>query len=167
MERGCETIFGQFCRYSLSCYYFCQCICDIMHQTCDEVDHMTCDEVQHRWTHSIHLAGQDWRMLAQHMNFHILEIENMKLIPNPTGEVLKRAVTINATVGRLLEILSEMERIDVLEDCKTMIGEVILFQACQFFQCQPTKQPKCSSTQHLSRDCKLVWPWNHFVYRFG
>lgn len=70
-------------------------------------------------------VAADWMALAEAMGFSYLEIKNYESAGNPTVKVLEdwQARGTDATVGKLLSILSEVERNDVLEDLQPMIGQ--------------------------------------------
>ena len=60
---------------------------------------------------------QDWQGFAECCGFDYLDIENFKEKENPTVAVLKEWTSKDdATVGKLKEILTELERWDILED---------------------------------------------------
>lgn len=63
--------------------------------------------------------------LAEAMGFTYLEIKNYETSVNPTVMVLEawQARSTEATVGKLLSVLSEVERNDVLEDLQPILGE--------------------------------------------
>lgn len=70
-------------------------------------------------------VAADWMALAEAMGFTYLEIKNYESAGNPTVKVLEdwQARSTDTTVGKLLSILSEVERNDVLEDLQPMIGQ--------------------------------------------
>uniref|UniRef100_A0A8C6STM1 Myeloid differentiation primary response protein MyD88 n=1 Tax=Neogobius melanostomus TaxID=47308 RepID=A0A8C6STM1_9GOBI len=59
------------------------------------------------------------------MGFSYLEITNFENFKNPTNEILKnwQAQRSEASVGKLLSILTEAERTDVVEDLRALIDE--------------------------------------------
>ncbi|XP_021358180.1 myeloid differentiation primary response protein MyD88-like [Mizuhopecten yessoensis] len=66
----------------------------------------------------------DWCGCAELLNFSQLEIENMKRRKSPTQEMLHLWNTRNdpePTVGNLLSFLSQLERFDVISECRQMI----------------------------------------------
>lgn len=69
-------------------------------------------------------VASDWMALAEAMGFTYLEIKNYETSVNPTVKVLEgwQARSTDSTVGKLLSILSELERNDVLEDLQPIIG---------------------------------------------
>ncbi|KAM9839803.1 myeloid differentiation primary response protein MyD88 [Aulostomus maculatus] len=72
-------------------------------------------------------VAADWMDVAEAMGFSYLEIQNYEATQNPTLSVLKdwQASCRDATVGKLLSILEEVERKDVVEDIRPMIYEDI------------------------------------------
>lgn len=69
-------------------------------------------------------VAADWMALAEAMGFTYLEIKNYETVVNPTVKVLEdwQARSTDSTVGKLLSILSEGERNDVLDDLQPLIG---------------------------------------------
>lgn len=69
-------------------------------------------------------VAADWMAVAEAMGFTYLEIKNYEPAVNPTVKMLEdwQARSTDATVEKLLSILSELERNDVLEDLQPMIG---------------------------------------------
>lgn len=69
-------------------------------------------------------VAADWMALAEALGFTYLEIKNYETSMNPTVKVLEdwQARSTDATVEKLLSILSVVERNDVLEDLQPMIG---------------------------------------------
>lgn len=69
-------------------------------------------------------VATDWMALAEAMGFTYLEIKNYETAMNPTVKVLEdwQARSRDSTVGKLLSILSAVERNDVLEDLQPIIG---------------------------------------------
>lgn len=69
-------------------------------------------------------VAADWMALAEAMGFTYLEIKNYETSVNPTAKVLEdwQARSTDATVEKLLSILSVIERNDVLEDLRPIIG---------------------------------------------
>lgn len=70
-------------------------------------------------------VAEDWRTVAEKMGFSYLEITNFESSRNPTGEILTNwpAQKSDASVGKLLFILTEAERTDVVEDLRSLIEE--------------------------------------------
>nr|ADX01346.1 myeloid differentiation factor 88 [Lutjanus sanguineus] len=70
-------------------------------------------------------VAADWMAVAEAMGFTYLEIKNYEAFKNPTKSVLEDwlARCTDATVGKLLSILEEVERNDILEDLRPMIDE--------------------------------------------
>ncbi|KAM9100612.1 myeloid differentiation primary response protein MyD88 [Sarcophilus harrisii] len=65
-----------------------------------------------------------WPALAEELGFQYLEILNLQTQPDPTRRLLDTWQTRErATVGRLLELLHKLERLDVLEDLRPSIDE--------------------------------------------
>lgn len=62
-------------------------------------------------------------MLAEKIGCDPLEITNLNLKRSPTERVLLYAMRKDITIGKLEHMLLEMERHDVLEDCKHIIGD--------------------------------------------
>ncbi|XP_019722433.1 myeloid differentiation primary response protein MyD88 [Hippocampus comes] len=71
------------------------------------------------------MVAADWTMVAEAMGFSYLEIVNYQQVPNPTKRVLDdwQASSSEATVGKLLSILEEVERNDVVEDLRPLMEE--------------------------------------------
>lgn len=71
-------------------------------------------------------VAADWTALAEAMGFSYLEIKNYEKCENPTLSVLEhwQAKGSEATVGRLLSIVEEAERKDVIADLYSAIGEL-------------------------------------------
>lgn len=70
------------------------------------------------------VVAADWTIVAEAMGFSYLEISNYQQVPNPTRRVLDdwQASSSEATVGKLLSILEEVERNDVVEDLRPLMG---------------------------------------------
>lgn len=70
-------------------------------------------------------VAEDWRTVAEKMGFSYLEITNFESSKNPTDAILKnwQAKKSEASVGKLLSILTEAERTDVVEDLRCLIDE--------------------------------------------
>ncbi|KAG7259524.1 hypothetical protein CRUP_014150 [Coryphaenoides rupestris] len=68
-------------------------------------------------------VAADWMTVAETAGFSYLEIRNCEAARNPTLEVLDvwQARCKDATVGRLLDILEELERKDIVEDIRPLI----------------------------------------------
>lgn len=69
-------------------------------------------------------VAADWTAFAEAIGFTYLEIKNYEASPNPTKSVLEdwQARSADATVGKLLSILTEVERLDIVEDLRPLIG---------------------------------------------
>ncbi|XP_022071703.1 myeloid differentiation primary response protein MyD88 [Acanthochromis polyacanthus] len=72
-----------------------------------------------------HTVAADWMAVAEAMGFTYLEIQNYEASNNPTKRVLEdwQARNSDATVGKLLSILREVEREDIVEDLRPLIDE--------------------------------------------
>lgn len=69
-------------------------------------------------------VAADWRTVAEIMGFSWLEITNFDNFRHPTAEILINWQTkSDASVGKLLSILTEAERADVVEDLRPLIEE--------------------------------------------
>lgn len=70
-------------------------------------------------------VAEDWRSVAEKMGFSYLEITNFENSKNPTDVILKnwQAQKPDTSVGKLLFILTEAERTDVVEDLRPLIDE--------------------------------------------
>ncbi|XP_020568386.2 myeloid differentiation primary response protein MyD88 isoform X1 [Oryzias latipes] len=70
-------------------------------------------------------VAADWMTVAEEMGFTYLEIKNYEASKNPTKTVLEdwQARSKDASVGKLLSILTEVERKDVVEDLRPQIDE--------------------------------------------
>lgn len=77
-------------------------------------------------------VAADWMAVAEAMGFTYLEIKNHEASKSPTEAVLEdwRARSTDATVGKLLSILTEVDRMDIVEDLRPLIGT--LFVCCLF-----------------------------------
>ncbi|XP_047205555.1 myeloid differentiation primary response protein MyD88 [Girardinichthys multiradiatus] len=72
-----------------------------------------------------HTVAADWTAVAETMGFSYLEIKNYETFGNPTKIVLDdwAARNSDASVGKLLSILEEVERKDIVEDLQPLIDE--------------------------------------------
>ncbi|XP_067434590.1 myeloid differentiation primary response protein MyD88 [Thunnus thynnus] len=70
-------------------------------------------------------VAADWMAVAEVMGFSYLEIKNYESSNNATMKVLEdwKARSSDATVGKLLSILKEVERKDIVEDLRPLIDE--------------------------------------------
>ncbi|MGH0183118.1 UNVERIFIED_CONTAM: hypothetical protein FKN15_011404 [Acipenser sinensis] len=70
------------------------------------------------------VSAADWTALAEAMGFEYLEIKNYEQYPNPTKMILENwePTSTQATVGKLLEMLTAVERVDVISDLQGPIG---------------------------------------------
>ncbi|XP_071383670.1 myeloid differentiation primary response protein MyD88 isoform X3 [Centroberyx affinis] len=70
-------------------------------------------------------VAADWMAVAETMGFSYLEIKNYEASKNPSLKILEdwQARSTDATVGKLLSILEEVERKDVVEDLRPLIDE--------------------------------------------
>ncbi|XP_061661488.1 myeloid differentiation primary response protein MyD88 [Syngnathoides biaculeatus] len=71
------------------------------------------------------VVAADWTNVAEAMGFSYLEIINYQAVPNPILRVLDdwQASATEPTVGKLLSILEEVERNDVVEDLRPLMEE--------------------------------------------
>nr|QIJ55653.1 myeloid differentiation factor 88 [Nibea albiflora]WDE18869.1 MyD88 [Nibea albiflora] len=69
------------------------------------------------------MVAADWMVVAEKMGFNYLEIQNYEATNNPTRKVLEgwQARSTDASVGKLLSVLTEAERNDVVEDLQPLI----------------------------------------------
>lgn len=69
-------------------------------------------------------VAADWTVVAEAMDFTYLEIKNYETLRNPMATVLEewQARVSDASVGKLLSILAEVERNDIVEDLRPLIG---------------------------------------------
>ncbi|XP_028289204.1 myeloid differentiation primary response protein MyD88 [Parambassis ranga] len=74
-----------------------------------------------------HTVAADWMAVAEAMGFTYLEIKNYEASRNPTKSVLEdwQARNSDGTVGKLLSILTEVDRKDIVEDLRPLIDEDI------------------------------------------
>lgn len=74
-------------------------------------------------------VASDWMAVAEEMGFAYLEIKNYEAAKSPTKTVLEnwQARSSGATVGKLLSILEKVERKDIVEDLRPLIGAGFLF----------------------------------------
>ncbi|KAK5604048.1 Myeloid differentiation primary response protein MyD88 [Crenichthys baileyi] len=72
-----------------------------------------------------HTVAADWTAVAETMGFSYLEIKNYETSRNPTKIVLDdwAARNSDASVRKLLSILEEVERKDIVEDLQPLIDE--------------------------------------------
>ncbi|XP_053198403.1 myeloid differentiation primary response protein MyD88 [Scomber japonicus] len=69
-------------------------------------------------------VASDWMAVAEVMGFSYLEIKNYEDTKNPTLRIVEDwQVRTEATVGKLLSILTEVERNDIVEDLRPLIEE--------------------------------------------
>uniref|UniRef100_A0A8B9VC92 Myeloid differentiation primary response protein MyD88 n=1 Tax=Anas zonorhyncha TaxID=75864 RepID=A0A8B9VC92_9AVES len=71
-------------------------------------------------------AAADWTALAEELGCEYLEIRRLEALPDPTGALLdewQSRCPGGATVGRLLELLRQLERHDVLVDLAASVEE--------------------------------------------
>nr|AQT26514.1 myeloid differentiation factor 88 [Oplegnathus fasciatus] len=70
-------------------------------------------------------VASDWMAVAEEMGFTYLEIQNYEASRSPTKAVLEgwQARSTDATVGKLLSILTQVERKDIVEDLRPLIDE--------------------------------------------
>ncbi|TKS87704.1 Myeloid differentiation primary response protein [Collichthys lucidus] len=71
------------------------------------------------------MVAADWMVVAETMGFNYLEIQNYEATNNPTRKVLEgwQARSTDASVGKLLSVLTEVERKDIVEDLRPLIDE--------------------------------------------
>lgn len=69
-------------------------------------------------------VAADWMTVAEVMGFTYLEIKNYEACVSSTGRLLEdwQARCSEATVGKLLSILAEVDRGDIVEDLRPLIG---------------------------------------------
>ncbi|KAK3515789.1 hypothetical protein QTP70_032276 [Hemibagrus guttatus] len=69
-------------------------------------------------------VAADWTDIAEKMEFSYLEIKNYEKLENPTKKLLEDWQTgAGATVGKLLSILEQAERKDIISDLRSLIDE--------------------------------------------
>ncbi|XP_010865000.2 myeloid differentiation primary response protein MyD88 [Esox lucius] len=70
-------------------------------------------------------VASDWMSVAENMGFSYLEIKNYEDCQNPTRKILEdwQSRSSEATVGKLLSILDDVQRKDVVEDLRNLIEE--------------------------------------------
>ena len=72
------------------------------------------------------LTGNDWRALADYMDFSQLEIDNFALREDPTAEVLRQwECQKNSTIKELIHFLNDLEREDALAALEKPISKYI------------------------------------------
>ncbi|MGH0183119.1 UNVERIFIED_CONTAM: hypothetical protein FKN15_011405 [Acipenser sinensis] len=81
------------------------------------------------------------------MGFEYLEIKNYEQYPNPTKMILENweRTSTQATVGKLLEMLTAVERVDVISDLQGPIEEDCKKYLKKQLQEQPVQVPKVDS----------------------
>lgn len=75
-------------------------------------------------------VAEDWRGIAERMGFSYLEIKNYETCRNPTLKTLDdwQARCLDASVGKLLSIIEDAERSDIISDLKPLIGKLYAFR---------------------------------------
>lgn len=75
-----------------------------------------------------HTVAADWTAVAETMGFSYLEIKNYEASRNPTKTILDDWAARNSetSVGKLISILEEVERKDIVEDLRTLIGAQLI-----------------------------------------
>lgn len=75
-------------------------------------------------------VAADWMAVAEAMDFTYLEIKNYESSENPTRKILEnwQARSTDATVGKLFSILTKMERNDIVQDLRPLIGALKLIK---------------------------------------
>ncbi|XP_026148382.1 myeloid differentiation primary response protein MyD88 [Mastacembelus armatus] len=70
-------------------------------------------------------VAADWMAVAEAVDFTYLEIKNYEGLEDPTKRLLEnwQARCSDATVGKLLSILTELERNDIVEDLRPLMDE--------------------------------------------
>ncbi|XP_066572934.1 myeloid differentiation primary response protein MyD88 [Amia ocellicauda] len=98
------------------------------------------------------MVAGDWTALAELMGFDYLEIKNYEQCQNPTKKVLEdwQAKCPAATVDKLLQMLKDMERDDVLtdpqlckdieKDCRKFLETMNPVQVPEVTSCEPKTQ---------------------------
>ncbi|XP_027032658.2 myeloid differentiation primary response protein MyD88 [Tachysurus fulvidraco] len=72
----------------------------------------------------INTVAADWTDIAEKMDFSYLEIKNYEKLENPTKKLLETWQTrAGATVGKLVSILEQAERKDIISDLQPLIDE--------------------------------------------
>ncbi|XP_070783967.1 myeloid differentiation primary response protein MyD88 isoform X1 [Enoplosus armatus] len=68
-------------------------------------------------------VAADWTAVAEAMGFSYLEIQNYEVSRNPTKTIMEdwQARSTDVSVGKLLSILEEVERKDIVEDLRPFI----------------------------------------------
>lgn len=67
---------------------------------------------------------KDYRGLAELMNFDYMTIKSFEATGNPTKKIIEEwEVLPNSTLGKLKELLEEIERYDVIEDIQPLIEQ--------------------------------------------
>lgn len=71
-------------------------------------------------------VAEDWKGIAERMGFSYLEIKNYETCQNPTLKTLDdwQARCPDASVGKLLSIIEDAERSDIICDLKPLIGKL-------------------------------------------
>lgn len=84
-------------------------------------------------------VAADWMAVAEAMGFTYLEIKNYEAARSPTVKLLEdwQARSTDATVGRLLSILEEVERKDIVEDLRPLIGALVFGSSVYFLPFKP------------------------------
>lgn len=81
-------------------------------------------------------VAADWMVVAEAMGFTYLEIKNYEALKRPIIPVLEdwQARCTDATVGKLLSILTDVERNDIVEDLRPVIGALVSFGISTFLK---------------------------------
>ncbi|XP_064817600.1 myeloid differentiation primary response protein MyD88-like [Oncorhynchus masou masou] len=74
-------------------------------------------------------VASDWMSVAENMGFSYLEIKNYEDCQDPTRKILEdwQARCPGAKVGKLVSILDNVDRKDVVEDLRVLIGKPTAF----------------------------------------
>jgi len=74
--------------------------------------------------------GRDWKTLADKMGFPREEILYLECKNEPVLELLNSSRSERKTIAELFSLLEEMERIDVIEELKSLVGKPLV---CELF----------------------------------
>ncbi|KAJ8010951.1 hypothetical protein DPEC_G00080480 [Dallia pectoralis] len=102
-------------------------------------------------------VASDWMSVAENMGFTYLEIKNYEECQNPTRKVLEdwQSRCPGATVGKLLSILDEVDRTDVVEDLGHLFEE-----DCRLYlerqKDPPVQVPEVTSCEIRTSECHAI-----------
>ncbi|XP_061095880.1 myeloid differentiation primary response protein MyD88 [Conger conger] len=99
-------------------------------------------------------VAADWTTLAEMMGFSYLEIRNYETYDSPTARILEdwQSRCPNATVGKLMSMLEEAERKDVLTDLAPLIENNCIEFLKKRKETSPVQVPEVDSLTQENND---------------